>query len=423
MTIERLAAGGDGVGRLEDGVVVFVPRTAPGELVEIDVVERKARYARGRLTRVVQPGSDRVGAACVHYVEDRCGGCQLQHLSPEAQRAVKGSLVGDALRRIGRREVADPVVVPSPGAWRYRSKLTLAVRHGRIGLHPYDRPETTFALSDCLITRDRLMGLWSRVREHSALLPAGLDSLVLKEDRSRGLHLIAEGGEVPWDADPLARAVGDEHVSFWWRPALGAARVVSGPATGYPALAFEQINPAFAARIRAEAVEALGEVGERVVWDLYGGVGDTAELLAARGARVYSVDADRSAIEWARNRLASSSTIRDRPPSSGADEGWAGRVTCLAGLVEEVLHRLPEPDALMVNPPRAGLHRRVAAHLERWAARGPGAGARVCYVSCDPATLARDLSRLPSLALRDTRAYDLFPQTSHVETLAVLEPA
>ena len=89
--------------------------------------------------------------------------------------------------------------------------------------------------------------------------------------------------------------------------------------------------------------------------------------------------------------------------------------------MEETLHRLPDPDAVIVNPPRAGLHPRVAAALHTWGASRTGA--RLCYVSCDPATLARDLQRLVPFTLRDLRAYDLFPQTSHVETLAVLERA
>ncbi|MBI2072613.1 MAG: hypothetical protein HYT81_06195, partial [Gemmatimonadetes bacterium] len=145
----------------------------------------------------------------------------------------------------------------------------------------------------------------------------------------------------------------------------------------------------------------LGDVRGQVVWDLYGGVGDAARLLAARGARVFSVDRDRTAIAWARQRA-----------GAGQEIEW------FAGLVEETLHRLPEPDAVVVNPPRAGLVARVSAALQAWGQSRPGA--RLCYVSCDPATLARDLTRLPAFSVTRVRAYDLFPHTSHVETLAVL---
>ncbi len=401
VAIERISAGGDGVARLPDGLVVFVPRTAPEDEAEVEVEERRKRYARARLVGLVRPGAARVEPQCPHYTADRCGGCQLQHLAPAAQLEVKRRIVGDALRRIGRREVPDPEMVPAPEVWRYRTKITLAVSGNRIGLHPHDSPAAVFALRDCLITREPLMRLWSLVSSQRALLPPELEDLVLREDRAGGLHLIAGGGEEPWDAGPLAAAVATEGVSYWWRPREGAARVVAGPRTGFPALAFEQVNPVLGSRIRDDAVAALGDVGGRVIWDLYGGVGDTARLLAARGATVWSVDRDRGAIEWAR------------------DQEAGGRIHWVTGLVEESLHRLPAPDAVVVNPPRGGLAARVSGALQAWAAGRPSA--RLAYVSCDPATLARDLARMPSLAVVQLRAYDLFPQTSHVETVAVLE--
>jgi 23S rRNA (uracil1939-C5)-methyltransferase len=398
--VDRISAGGDGVARLADGMVVFVPRTAPGDEVEIALVERKPRYARGEPLRILRPGPDRIVPECPHYVGERCGGCQLQHLSPGAQREAKREFVGDALRRIGRRDVDNPVVAPAPAMWRYRTKITLAAAGERLGLHQYGRPAAVFTLADCRIAREPLMQLWTALASERRLLPEGLEDLVLREDRDAGLHVIVGGGRAPWSAEPLARAVGRGDVSYWWRPQRGAARVVGGSGSAFPALAFEQVNPGLAEQIRREAVDLLGDVAGRTVWDLYGGVGDTAALLAARGAVVYSVDQDASAVEWARACL---------PQDS---------VTCLVGLVEESLHRLPPPDAVVVNPPRAGLSPRVSGALDQWARERSQAA--VCYVSCDPATLARDLGRLPALAIERIRAFDLFPHTSHVETLVLL---
>lgn len=388
------------MGRLADGMVVFVPRTAPGDQVEIDVVERRRRFARGRLRRVVAEGPGRVTPECHHYVHDRCGGCQLQHVSIETQQTAKRSFVQDALRRIGGRPDVEPILEPSPVAWHYRSKVRLAVRQGRAGFHAYD-DASVFALERCAIAAEPLMTLWGLLRDSPP--PPDTDALVLRMDRDGGLHVVVEGTKAPWTGPAgIARSAGSA-VSWWWRPRGGAARVVAGPQSGFPALAFEQVNPALASRIRQAAAQALGDVTANVVWDLYGGVGDTARLLAERGARVWSVDADRSAVAWAERQA-----------------GTPGSVNYVAALVEEALHRLPEPAAVVVNPPRTGLHRRVAEHLERWGAQRRGS-ARLCYVSCDPATLARDLARMPSFALREVRAYDLFPQTAHVETLAVLE--
>jgi len=401
VSISAIASGGDGVGRLTDGMTVFVPRTAPGDTAEVRVVRRKSRYARGELVKLCTVGPNRDDPRCQHYRADDCGGCQLQHLTIPAQLRAKQRFVGDAVRRIGGRLVSDPPIVGSPTPWRYRTKVTLAVAQGRIGLRRRDQPAQVFDLADCLIVREPIMSLWARLSRSRGLLPSGLKSLILREDREAGLHVVAVGGEACWDAGALARDIGDTSISYWWRPGGGAARVVAGRRTGFPATAFEQVNRQLAHAIRLAAVEALGEVQDRVVWDLYGGVGDTAELLAGRGAHAWTVDSDRSAVEW------------------GRQHGTA-RVTRIAGLVEEEMARLPEPSAVVLNPPRTGLGSQVTQWLNRWSVKS---GERVAYVSCDPATLARDIARMPRLAVTALTAYDLFPQTAHVETLALLEGA
>ncbi len=401
VSISAIASGGDGVGRLADGMTIFVPRTAPGDTAEVHVVRRKSHYAHGRLLELRSVGQNRENPRCQHYREDDCGGCQLQHLTMPAQLEAKRRFVGDAVRRIGRRLVSDPPITASPTPWRYRTKVTLAVGGGRIGLRRLDQPAEVFDLADCLIVREPLMALWARLSKSRGLLPGGLKSLILREDRAAGLHVVAVGGETCWDAGPLAQDIGDRSICFWWQPGGGVARVVAGRRTGYPATAFEQVNRRLAHAIRLAAVEALGDVQGRVVWDLYGGVGDTAELLADRGARVWTVDCDRSAVEW------------------GQQHGIAG-VTRIAGLVEDEVARLPVPFAVVLNPPRTGVGSGVTEWLDRWSF---SPGPRVAYVSCDPATLARDIARMPRLAVATLTAYDVFPQTAHVETLAVLEGA
>jgi 23S rRNA (uracil1939-C5)-methyltransferase len=402
VSIDGIAAGGDGVGRLEDGLAVFVPRTAPGDLADVEVYRKKRRFARARLVTLRAPGLGRSDPPCGHYVRDRCGGCQLQHLTIATQLEVKRNLVGEAVRRIGKRQIADPPIVPSPTDWRYRSRIRLSVAEGRIGLRPEDRPDSTFQLNDCLIVSEHVMELWRIIREQSGLLPRSLDSLLLREDREGMLHVVAVGGAVAWDATPLAAALNDPSISYWWKPERGAARVVAGIRTGFPAVAFEQVNTDLAQAIRVAAVDGLGDVADGVAWDLYGGVGDTAELLNQRGARVWTVDWDRAAVEWGKGK--------------GSDD-----VKRLAGRVEEALFRMPEPDAIVVNPPRTGLDAVVTRFLEQWARRLHGR--RLAYVSCNPATLARDLTRMPSLGIESVTAYDLFPHTAHVETLALLEAA
>jgi 23S rRNA (uracil1939-C5)-methyltransferase len=199
---------------------------------------------------------------------------------------------------------------------------------------------------------------------------------------------------------------GEEEVVCWWQPADGAARVVAGPATGFPATGFERVNPEMGSVARRWAVDQLGDVRGQLVWDLYGGIGDTAALLAERGARVVSVDADEKAVDWARRR------------HGGGGGGTTEATRFIAGRAEDVLPTLDPPYGVVLNPPRAGLHWNVTIRL-----RGEPVP-HVVYLSCDPATLARDLHRLSvNYRLTGVRAFDSFPQTADVETVAVVESA
>lgn len=401
--ILRLAAGGDGIGRLPDGRAVFVPRTAPGDLVELATVREHRRFARARVGRLIETSPDRTEPRCPHYVADECGGCQLQHLAIAPQRTARRGFVGDALRRLGKLDVDDPPLVNSPRDYDYRTKITLAVSSdGRqIGLHPYDRAERVFDLRWCHITVPALMSLWEALRSLRSLLPPRLERIVLRLDREGGRHVVLQvkAGEA-W---PGGRRLGEEldrrgsPATIWWQPEGGASRAVAGSDEAFPATVFEQVHPEMGDAVRAFALEALGEVEGRTVWDLYAGIGETTALLVAAGARVESVESDARAVAEAESR------------------GPAARR--LAGRVEDLLDQLRRPELVVTNPPRTGMDQRVTAVLELQAPR------RVVYISCDPATLARDLTRMPGYRVALVQAFDLFPQTAHVETVTVLERA
>lgn len=401
--ILRLAAGGDGVGKLPDGRTVFVPRAAPGDLVEIAGIREHKRFARARLDRLVGASPHRVEPRCPHYVRDDCGGCQLQHIDNEEQLSARRTFVGDALRRIAKRDAADPPIVPADRNYDYRTKLTLHADAGgqRIGLHHYDRADRIFDLHWCHITVPALMDLWQAVRALRGLLPPQLEQVVLRLDRAGGRHLVIRvgegevwsGGERFWREMQQRGAP----ATLWYQPHGGVARAVAGAREAFPATVFEQVHPEMGDRVRNFALAQLGDVTGRKVWDLYAGIGETTALLLARGAQVESVELDRQAVAEAERR---------GPPARRH-----------SGRVEEVLPELKRPDLVVTNPPRTGMDERVTSGLERVRP------SRLVYISCDPATLARDLQRLMSFRLVEVQAFDLFPQTTHVETVAVLEPA
>jgi 23S rRNA (uracil1939-C5)-methyltransferase len=388
------------VGRQEDGKTVFVPRTAPGDLVEVTAVRDHKRFARARLERIVEPSPHRVEPRCPHYIHDHCGGCQLQHVDTETQLNSRRSFVGDALRRIGKRDAPDPPIVPADKTYDYRTKITLHAGGHRIGLHRYGRPDQIFDLEYCHITAPELMKLWRGVSHLRTLLPAALHQLVLRLDREGGLHLIIRVGEGPvWNGGhrlyrELERA--GITLTLWYQPLGGVARAIAGAAEAFPATVFEQVYPEMGDRVRRFAVRQLGEVAGRRVWDLYAGIGETTASLAESGALVESVEMDRRAVAEA--------------------EARGPAATRLSGRVEDVLGRLGRPEMIIANPPRTGMAEEVTSELDRLQP------VRVVYISCDPATLSRDLQRLRSFRLGAVQAFDLFPQTTHVETVAVLEP-
>jgi 23S rRNA (uracil1939-C5)-methyltransferase len=400
--IESVAAGGDGVGRAE-GLVVFVPRTAPGDLARVRMIPTK-RFARGRLLSLERSSPSRVEPPCEHYTIDRCGGCQIQHLEYSAQLDAKSAIIGDALRRIGRRHVANPAVAPSDSPWRYRRKLTLHLRRtgGRwiAGLHPYDDPISVFDLRDCPITDERVLAVWSELRRAFDLLPKVQSLRVAVRLVEEGAAATVEGGE-GWPTSERFFAAVPSLTELWWRPEeRPLSRMASRASTSQAGASFTQVNARVASELREHLLSRVRHFDPSRVVDGYAGTGATTLPLAADRRTVIAIEWDRMAVDQLRSVLA--------PPS-----------TAIAGRVEEHLAGALPADVVLLNPPRTGVDPRVTSTLE---AADPKPRA-LFYVSCDPATLARDLARLPGYRLDGIRGYDMFPQTAHVETVCELVPA
>ncbi|HKG91984.1 MAG TPA: TRAM domain-containing protein [Gemmatimonadaceae bacterium] len=403
LTVESIAAGGDGVARAE-GLVVFVPRTAPGDVASVRVSSR-GRFARGELRSLLRASPERVEPPCPHYTRDRCGGCQLQHMSYDAQRAAKASIVRDALVRIGRRDAAPPEVRPSPLQWRYRRKLTLAMRRAQgrwiAGLHPYDDPVRVFALGDCPITDERVVATWRDVLAAAEQLPRARELRGAVRWMGDGASFTLEGGD-QWrfarqffDAVPALR-------ELWWVPDDGRRRRVAardGDAARAAGASFVQVNEGVAAALAEYVASKVAAHAPATVVDAYAGSGAIAQMVAAGGARVTAIELDPDAAALCAERL-----------------GSAGRV--IADAVENALPAALPADVVILNPPRAGVHERVTGAL----AGGGAVRTAIVYVSCNPATLARDIQRLPGYRVASLLSFDMFPQTAHVETVCELLP-
>ena len=401
VTIDSIAAGGDGVARAE-GLVIFVPRTAPGDIGTVRFAQR-GRFARGELVALSTPSATRVEPPCPHYTRDECGGCQLQHMRYDAQLEAKAHIIRDAIQRIGKRDVPLPCVRPSPSAWHYRRKLTLAMRRRRsgwmAGLHPYDRPASVFPLRECPITEDRVLTIWREVLGAADDLPdvAELRGAV-RLDEGGAAFVLQGGHEWPRSARFFSRVPALD--SLWWEPEQRQRVLLQKRESSHaPGASFAQVNAGVAELLREHVVARAGHHAPASVVDAYAGLGDLAVALAGQGIRVTAIELDPEAAAWAARRL---------PTGSRA----------VAARVEDALPGALPADVVILNPPRTGVDERVARALEDT----PDRPRAVIYVSCNPATLARDLSRLPSYRIASLMAFDMFPQTAHVETVCELVP-
>ncbi len=399
--IESIAAGGDGVARA-DGLVLFVPRTAPGDLVSVEFTPR-GNFARADLVSVLEASPARVEPECAHYVKDRCGGCQLQHLSYDAQLQAKSRNIADSVRRIAKRDAPAPEVRASPIQWRYRRKLTLALRKSgtawRAGLHPYDDPASVFSLNDCPITSERVIDVWREIMAASADLPDALELRGAVRVAGEGASCVIEGGRT-WAHSGVFFHRVRSLTALWWSGDGKARKLMHKRQSGQaPGASFAQVNTEVAAALRRHVLDLTLAYSPHSAIDAYAGLGDLSAALHERGVNVTAIELDAEASAWCARRL-------------------SGRSRTIAGRAEDWVPRELPADVLILNPPRAGIDEGLAASLES----SLDAPRAVLYISCNPATLARDLARMPRYRVTSLLAFDMFPQTAHVETVCELVP-
>ena len=421
LRIDAIAAGGDGVGRDDDGRVTFVPLTAPGDCVRAEITTAKARWARGRLLELLTAAPDRREPPCPVF--GACGGCRLQHLPPERQATAKRAVVAAALRRIGGLEIEVPELLCPGRPLAYRNRVTLTIRGGRSGFHSLHAPDEIVDCPNCLLAEPAVQAAWEALAPWTALPGGGELRVTIRASAAGRIALLVEGGDTPGDREAVADRLPNLE-SYLWVDEAGAPLLLAGRAWfaevwqdirfDLDPRVFLQVNRVVAAAMDDWLTRRLmrpggprgsggrlGRDGLRVA-DLYAGVGARPIRWALDGADVAMCEADAAACEAARV----------------AAGNLGARLAVHEGRVEDHLE-LVDADVVVVNPPRAGLGRPVRDAL------AAGTAGSIAYVSCDPATLARDLELLAGATgayrLVAVQPFDAFPQTAHVETIVWLE--
>ena len=425
LTIEKLVYGGDGLARLPAdehgrGKAVFLPFVLEGEEVEAALVEEKPGFARARAEKILQASATRVAPHCPYF--QQCGGCQYQHASYEHQLEVKAAILRENLRRIARLEIEELTVHPSP-PWQYRNRTRLKVQcSAKIALGYYKfnshdfLPVQECPISSPLINRS-IAALWkwescTENLQEIELFADDEDSRLLIElycapgisraaaqklsDHVRGLMPEIAGAAV--FESPKGNGPNQNREPRKVAAAGATELVYTVDQTSYrvSAGAFFQVNRHLIAELAAAATQ--GYSGE-VALDVYAGVGLFSSVLARSFAQVIAVEA---------SQTSHADLVHNSPKN----------VKAVRAASEQYLQKQgPRPDLIVVDPPRGGLGEGVIRCLTernpRW----------LVYVSCDPATLARDLRGLVShgYSIKQAHLVDLFPQTYHLESVFHLE--
>jgi 23S rRNA (uracil1939-C5)-methyltransferase len=367
MEITGLAFGGEGVGRI-DNMVCFVPYTAPGDRIRLRITEKKKRFLRGEMTELIVPSKERVEAPCPVF--GRCGGCQWQHISYDAQLTAKRDHLRQTLVRMAQLHIEPPQLVPSPAIYNYRRSARVKIsKRGRIGFH--SRQSHRFVPIDtCPVFEPALNGHLPVMRSE-----------------------LAELHRSPNEAELLRRDDGEVRHAFLW--------------TGeHSKLGFAQANEAINRTLQNEISSYLSArlSEEETVLDLFCGDGNLSIPLARRGMKVRGYDISEPAVTRAQQRAA----------ELGLEQAVYSRAP-YQKIISTLSAQADSYGAMILDPPRAGLEEKAG---EIAALAVP----RVVYVSCIPAILARDLLFFLKCGytIEHVQPMDMFPQTFHLETVVCL---
>jgi 23S rRNA (uracil1939-C5)-methyltransferase len=400
--IEKMAYGGDAIGRLPDGKVVFVPYAIPGEVVQIRLVEEKPRHASAELVQVVQAAPVRVSPRCQHF--SYCGGCHYQHISYHQQLQDKAAILKEQLERMGGFEAVPTVeIMPSLQPWYYRNNIQFHLTaKGKLGYHRAHSNQP-FAIQECHLPETTLNDLWPLI--DSEPVP-GLGRISLRTGADGEMMIILESdNDQPVDFSVEDLPVSVVQVNGFGKIVLAGSDHITMEVLSrkfhVSANSFFQVNTQQAAEMVDYLLKYLTPKAEQTVVDAYCGVGLFSAFLAEKVKRLVGIEISPEACEDYTTNL---------------DD--FDNVELYEAQVEDVLNSVNfQADFMVLDPPRSGLGTKTVQGVLAQGAR------QLAYVSCDPATLARDAKQLSAggYLLKNIAFFDVFPQTYNIESISLWE--
>lgn len=399
--IDSLAAGGDGVGHAPDGRVIFVPFVAPGDRVRVRIVEERARLLRGVVEEILEPSPARVPPRCSAF--GSCGGCSWQHIDLPVQLSAKVAILRDALVRIGRFHLEHPIsITPSPSGYGYRNRARVVEQDGAVGYRKR-RSHALCAVDECPVLQEPLERALGRLAQQ--VRRDKPDARAEKTSRRRQARAVEWELAVGSAGEARFAPVHSPRSARRRRSKPGAVKLRIGDDTlRISEGVFAQGNALLLDVLVGAVCKQAQLAGATSAVELFSGAGLLTLALARAFDCVWAVESNAHAVLDLRVNLR----------TAGLDN-----VDVREGDVESVLPRLQveSPDVVVLDPPRIGISEAAMGSLVDLRPRS------IVYLSCDPATLARDLARMreQGYQLRHIEAFDLFPQTPHIEALARLE--
>lgn len=431
VSVSGFTAEGSGVARLPDGLAVFIPGALPGEVVKISISQRRKNFAIGKMLEVIEPSAQRTPAPCPVY--ENCGGCLLQHASYDEQLQLKKTIISDAFKRIAKLdsiEIADVIGAKCQFAYRNRVSYHVSLGENDVQLGFYSSRSRNFVSApDCLLAAPSITALARRLPEllqpyHSSL--SALREIVIRVNTQGDQMLLTLVSDQPLShARELAatlRMAEPKLCSVWecighpvysiygdkWQLLSGEqflAECLCGVSLQLSPATFTQVNSQQTESLYQLVAEFASLSGQEVVWDLYSGAGIIALYLAKQASAVIGVE----------NYSPAAANACQNAKLNGIEN-----CRFIAGAAESVLPQLVADgflaDLVVLDPPRSGCDRVVLETLLSFMPQ------RIIYVSCDPATLARDLRILCDsvYTVQRVQPVDMFPQTGHVESVVLL---